>query len=201
MPDETADASADRPPLATIALLTRNSAATIGAVLDAIVAQEFTDYEILVIDSSSTDATIDIVSRFDIRLIVIDPADFGHGRTRNAAAREARGEFVVFLTHDSIPRHPNWLTELLAPFADPVVAGAYGRQIPRDDEKPLDKYFFLSLYGDEPRVWRRGNWSAGDNISSNANSAMRRSRYGNRTSRLCAIESRSAYRSSCGRLV
>lgn len=158
----------------TIALLTRNSAKTIEGVLRAIVSQTETDFEILCIDSSSTDDTVEIVKRYPARLIPIDSADFGHGKTRNYAIQQANGAYVVFLTHDSVPETTTWLEELLEPLRDPEIVGVYGRQVSRPSENPLDRHFQMSLYGSEPITWSKGNWKQGDNIFSDANSAVRR---------------------------
>lgn len=158
----------------TIAVLTRNSAKTIEGVLRAIVSQTETDFEILCIDSSSTDGTVEIVKRYPVRLIPIDSADFGHGKTRNYAIQQANGAYVVFLTHDSVPETTRWLDELLEPFKDPEIVGVYGRQVSRPSENPLDRHFQMSLYGSEPITWSKGNWKQGDNIFSDANSAVRK---------------------------
>jgi rhamnosyltransferase len=164
----------DLSPVATIALLTRNSEKNIKKVLDGIKKQSFKDYEILLIDTSSTDETLTIAKQYNCKIVVIKPEEFGHGKTRNYAAKLANGEFLVFLTHDSVPKTESWLNELLKPFEDKKIAGTYGRQIPRNDEKLLDKYFQKSLYGSKDTVWTRNNWKQGDNIFSDANSALRK---------------------------
>jgi rhamnosyltransferase len=161
-------------PKASIVLLTRNSAKTIKGVLDGIVKQEFHDYEILLIDSSSEDDTIKIAHEYPCRVVKIKPEEFGHGKTRNYAARLAKGEFIVFLTHDSVPKKDDWLSEMLKPFQDKNVVGVYGRQLPRPNENILDKHFQLSLYGGREIIWNADNWQQGDNLFSDANSAGRR---------------------------
>jgi rhamnosyltransferase len=162
-------------PKASIIVLTRNSARTIGAVLKGIQKQTFKDYEVIVIDSSSTDTTCNIAKSFGLNAISIKPNDFGHGKTRNYGINLAKGDFVLFLTHDSVPETEDWLSEMLKPFDDDTVAGVYGRQIPKADENLLDKHFQLSLYGKKRVVWESGNWTQGDNLFSDANSAVRKS--------------------------
>lgn len=161
-------------PKASIVLLTRNSSKTIGEVLENIYKQNFTDFEVLFIDSSSTDDTIKIAKKYPCRIIDIKPEDFGHGKTRNFAAQNALGEFVVFLTHDSVPDNKNWLEEMLKPFAEKKVAGVYGRQIARESEKILDKHFHSGVYRNKDIVWKNNNWKQGDNLFSDANSAVRK---------------------------
>lgn len=162
-------------PKASIILLTRNSSRTIKSVLDGIMSQKVKDFEILLIDSSSTDSTLEIAKNYPCKIISIKTTDFGHGKTRNFAAGLAKGEFIVFLTHDSVPRSDTWLEGLLKPFSDQKVAGVYGKQVPREDEKILDKCFQTNLYGDTGIIWNANNWKQGDNLFSDANSAVRKS--------------------------
>lgn len=111
-------------------------------VLDAIEAQRGAGaVETLVIDSGSTDATLALVrARPAVRLHEIPNAEFGHGRTRNLGARLANGRVVAFLTQDATPAGPDWLSELIAPLAEPGVVGVFGRQLPRSHAFPLQKY-------------------------------------------------------------
>ena len=162
-------------PVATVVVLTLQSAETIESVLDAVVGQRHGAFEILLIDSGSTDGTLELAARYPCRVVSIDPRDFGHGRTRNYAATLAHGDFVAFLTHDSVPEHDTWLSEMLRPFEDPNVAGTYGRQVPRKEENYLDRSFQATLYGTETVEWNASNWHQGDNLFSDANSAVRKS--------------------------
>lgn len=87
--------------------------------------------EVLVIDSSSTDRTREIVSRFPVRLHVIDQREFDHGDTRNLGALMTTGDFIVFLVQDAYPERRDWLSTLLANFRDPSVGAAFCRIVPR----------------------------------------------------------------------
>ncbi|CAN5167826.1 glycosyltransferase [soil metagenome] len=135
--------SAASGPLATVAILTWNGETYLRRILEGVQQQVVEgDVEILVIDSGSTDATLDIVREFpSVRLHEIPNSEFGHGKTRNLAAQLARGEYIAYLTHDAIPLGPHWLSELLAPFAlDERVVAVMGKQVPRADCFPLLKY-------------------------------------------------------------
>jgi len=136
-------------PLATVAILTYNGETYLERILVAVLAQQVEgEVEVLVLDSGSTDSTLDIVARYPtVRLHQIPNSEFGHGKTRNLAASLAKGEFVAFLTHDAIPTDDLWLAHMLGPFAlnDRVVAVA-GRQIPRADCFPLQKYEIAGLF-------------------------------------------------------
>ena len=138
---------------ATVAILTYNGEKYLREILDAVLAQQGVGgaVEVLVIDSGSTDSTLDIVRSFpSVRLHEISNSEFGHGRTRNLAAQLAQGEFVAYLTHDAIPASPRWLAELLAPFAlTPYVQGVVGKQVPRPNCVPTLRYDIIHAFSNQ----------------------------------------------------
>ncbi|WP_291378017.1 glycosyltransferase family 2 protein [Demequina sp.] len=136
--------------LATVVILTFNGETYLRRILEALRDQQLDgEFDVLVIDSGSTDTTLDIVSDFpEVRVHHIDKADFGHGRTRNLAASMSRGEFTAYLTHDAIPVDSSWLRHLLEPLRTmPRVAGVYGLQVPRPRCVPLLKYEIRGVFG------------------------------------------------------
>jgi rhamnosyltransferase len=135
--------------LATVVVLTYNGERYLRDLLGALATQRIDGaFETLVIDSGSTDATLDIVADFPaVRLVQIPNSEFGHGRTRNFAAHQARGRYVAYLTHDAVPAHDRWLYELLKPFElNDRVAAVMGSQIPRPSAFPLLKYEIRSVF-------------------------------------------------------
>lgn len=135
--------------LVTVAILTFNGETYLAELLDAVARQRLDGkVEVLVIDSGSTDATLEIVrERPGVRLIEIPNSQFQHGATRNLAARESRGPYVAYLTQDAVPADEHWLAELLAPFAlDERVALVTGRQIPRPTAFPLLRYEIVGTF-------------------------------------------------------
>ena len=100
------------------------------------------DFEIQVIDSGSTDKTLEILNRYtEISLLQIPNVEFSHGGTRNLAAQIARGKFIVFLTQDAIPSSIYWLASLIDPLRKfQQVMGVVGKQTPRKNCPPYLKY-------------------------------------------------------------
>lgn len=146
---------ADRKILASVIILAKNGGKTIRALLEGLRGQGLIHRaEVIVIDSGSTDDTLDIVSGFPVTLTRIPPEDFGHGRTRNLGARLARGKFLVYLPQDAEPVGADWLAALLRPFEDPAIAGTYCRQVPRPGASAMEKSFLLGTYGSEYQVRR-----------------------------------------------
>ena len=129
---------------ASVIIPTFNGETYLARVLDSIYAQEFDGtVEVFVIDSGSTDGTLEIVrSRPWVRLHEIPNSEFGHGRTRNLAARMARGRLVAFLTQDAIPAGPRWLRALTDPLDEHGMdaVAVVGKQEPRPGCFPLLKY-------------------------------------------------------------
>jgi rhamnosyltransferase len=133
----------------TVAILTYNGETYLEDILTKLRKQDFPEpFEVLVIDSGSTDSTLDIVGRHpEVRLVQIPNDEFGHGRTRNLAAQLARGEFIAFLTHDAVPGDAHWLTELIEPFKRfPQVVAVLGKQVARPRAFPLQKYEIHSMF-------------------------------------------------------
>ena len=127
------------PPRVSIVLPTLNGMATLPAVFEAIRGQESPfAFEIVAIDSGSTDGTLDFLRRHADRTLTISPASFDHGLTRNAGLAEARGEYVVLLVQDAEPVGRAWLHALVAPLAhDLQIAGTFARQQPRGDASAI----------------------------------------------------------------
>jgi rhamnosyltransferase len=129
--------------LISIALVTRNGASTLPALLDALACQR-TDspMEIVAVDSGSTDGTIDLLARAGARVTTIAPEAFNHGLTRNLVVEQARGELVVMLVQDAIPHSESWLEALTTPLLkDARVAATFARQRPRADASAITREY------------------------------------------------------------
>jgi rhamnosyltransferase len=148
--------------------------------LDAIRAQHVGDneVEIIVVDSGSSDASVEIAHRHGAIVIEIPPGDFTHGAARNLGATRARGEMVVFISQDAYPVDQSWLELLTRPLRESSeVAGAYGRQLPHEGASPPEVFFLDFLYGSEPRLQRissEAELSMDTTLFSNVNAAMPR---------------------------
>ena len=140
-----------RHPLVSVVILTFNGERYLGEVLDSVYKQKASfRYEVIVIDSGSTDGTLDIVRACPAKLHEIPNSEFNHGETRNLGARMARGQFVAYLTQDAIPASESWLQHLVDAFnMGPKVAAVYGLHTPRPDCDPVTKRdmeeFFLMM--------------------------------------------------------
>ena len=125
----------------SIILPTKNGTRYLEGVLTAIFAQRTSRrFEVIVIDSGSTDGTVKLLRDFPVRLREIAPESFNHGETRNFAASLAEGEHLVFLSQDAEPANDGWLDALVSPVEeDERVAGAYPGFLPRPGCHPMEQ--------------------------------------------------------------
>ncbi len=123
----------------SIVIRTKNEAEFIGETLKKIEEQEFSgSHEIIVVDSGSTDATLDIIDKYDVKLLQIPPKEFTYGRSLNIGAGNAKGRFIVNLSAHALPRNNKWLTHLITGFENHGVAAVYGRQLSIGHVNPFE---------------------------------------------------------------
>ena len=112
-------------PQVTVVVPAYNAAAMLPLCLTALAGQDYPPaaYEIIVVDDGSTDATAALAQAAGAR--VISQPNSGPASARNAGIGAARGEIIIFTDSDCAPV-ADWITQMVAPFADPQVAGVKG---------------------------------------------------------------------------
>ncbi|MBE3118748.1 MAG: glycosyltransferase [Candidatus Atribacteria bacterium] len=94
-------------PLVSVVIPAYNASRWIAETLESVLAQDFTDYEIIVVDSSEDD-TSQVVAGFGERVCCIRVRKEGTGSARNVGIRAARGEYIAFVDADDL-----WVKEKL----------------------------------------------------------------------------------------
>ena len=94
-----------------------------------ILEQQTIPFELVVIDSSSTDGTSEYLKSRADKFITIKQSEFDHGGTRTIAAKAASGDILLFLTQDALPKDKYSFERLLDAFKDEEVVAVYGRQL------------------------------------------------------------------------
>ena len=105
-----------------------NEASHIGKLLDHAAAQTQPPDEFILVDSGSTDRTVDIALSHGAQAIHIAPEEFSFGRALNLGCKQATGDLLLFASAHVYPTDDRWIERLVAPFADDNVALAYGGQ-------------------------------------------------------------------------
>lgn len=158
----------------SIILVTLNAGVGFKEILRAIFKQTYKNFEVILIDSSSTDKTLIYAKEYPIKIHKIKRSEFGHGKTRNLGARLAKGQLIVYLTQDAIPYNKYWLERLIANFKDKQVAAVFGKQIPLKSSPPPDKYSYSRDYPDRKFTITIKNYLNLNVIFSNVSSAIRK---------------------------
>jgi rhamnosyltransferase len=114
-------------PLVRVVIRAKNEAAKIGTTLARLNAQTLHgQIELVVVDSGSADATVQIARDAGAALIEIPPESFTYGGALNTGCEGATTPFVVALSAHAFPPDERWLERLLQPFSDERVACACG---------------------------------------------------------------------------
>ncbi|HFQ81520.1 MAG TPA: glycosyltransferase [Desulfobacterales bacterium] len=151
----------------SIIIRTHNEERWIASCLRAVFAQKLQDFEVIIVDNESIDATLARVEQFPVAKVLFC-TDYLPGKSLNIGIEAARGDYIVCLSGHCIPVNNYWLENLLENFNDPEVAGVYGRQEPLSFTPPGDKRDLMIVFGPERRVQKK------DSFFHNANSMIRR---------------------------
>jgi len=130
----------------SVVIPTKNAGQEFERVLKSIRNQDVPNIELIIIDSASTDSTVELAEQYADSIIEIPPDEFHHGKTRNQAANQAEGDLIVFTVQDAFPVNERWLPELIRPVECGTADISYGNQVAYSDAKPPDKFFYKHFY-------------------------------------------------------
>ncbi len=118
-------------PRVSVVVCSYNGERTIAECLDSLRNIEYPDYEVIVVDDGSTDATAEIARGYDVELI--STTNHGLSSARNTGLARASGEIVAYIDDDAYA-DPHWLTYLAATFENTAHVGVGGPNIPPDGD-------------------------------------------------------------------
>lgn len=121
----------------TVIIRTRQSVHTLTAALDAVRTQTV-PAEIIVVDSGSTDGTLEVAHAEADRVLSLSPNTFSYGRALNLGIAAARTSVIFALSSHALPPGPEWLARSLDHHADPQVIATCGA-VSSSDGAPLDR--------------------------------------------------------------
>src|SRR5262249_42434253 len=135
-------------PLVTIILRSFNEGWALRETLPALKAQEYANWELIVIDSGSTDDSPALIRRAQPRhFLQIPPEEYNPGRVINRGLELARSAFGIFLNADATPQGSHWLRPLVSALQDPQTAAVFGRQVPRPDCQAVYAHDYERCFG------------------------------------------------------
>lgn len=157
--------------LASIVIRTLNEARYLEDLMVMIARQrlEGLTAEVVVIDSGSTDGTVEIARRHGARVTEIRKSEFSFGRSLNRGSDFADGEILVYISGHCVPADETWLQALCQPLIDGKASYSYGRQIGDDDSNFSERRIFAKYFPDRSAIPQEGFFC------NNANSALLRS--------------------------
>lgn len=158
------------PVTVSIIIRTYNEERYLSELLNAIEGQERNDInlEVVLVDSGSTDRTIEIAKKHSIRIKNINKSDFSFGYSLNVGCRFAVGKYLVFISGHCIPCTGKWLKHMLSPLIKGTLDYCYGRQIGRDTTKFSENVHFEKTFPNYDKLPQKGYFC------NNANAAITR---------------------------
>jgi glycosyltransferase involved in cell wall biosynthesis len=132
----------------SIIIRTYNEEKYLPELLSSLRLQDIGDYEmeIILVDSGSTDETVQIAKSFGCRIEYIKKDEFSFGKSLNIGCSIATGKILVFISGHCIPVNNSWLLNLVRPIISNQVSLTYGKQIGINSSKFSEKQIFAKYY-------------------------------------------------------
>ena len=157
----------------SVVIRTLNEARHLPALLAGIGQQQIGDgsCEVVLVDSGSTDGTLQIAQGHGCRIVHIKKEEFSFGRSLNVGCLAATGDVLVFVSGHCIPCAPDWLAKLVAPLGHGGVVYSYGGQVGNEGTLFSERQIFAKYFPALSQVPQEGFYC------NNANSALLRSEW------------------------
>ena len=137
-------------PLVSIIMRSFNEAWALKETLPALRAQDYKNWELIVIDSGSSDGSQDLIRTANpAHFVQITPQEYNPSRVMNHGMRLAQAEICVFLNADATPQGSHWLRPLVEALQNEKVAACFGKQLPRPDCEAVFACDYERCFGDE----------------------------------------------------
>lgn len=125
------------------------------------------ELEVVIVDSGSTDATLEIAESFKTRIVHIKKSEFTFGRSLNIGCDAATGDALVFVSGHCLPVNEHWIANLVKPLASGEASYSYGKQVGWGaSSKYSECQLFKKYYPDVSRIQDK------EFFCNNANSAL-----------------------------
>ena len=125
----------------SIVIRTYNEQKHLPEVLESIKNQTYKNYEIVLVDSQSTDKTVEIAKKYGAKIVPILKKDFNYSYASNVGVQNSTGDIICFLSGHSVPAKQNYLEETNKVFQDKKVGGCYGDVVALKDGSIWEKIY------------------------------------------------------------
>lgn len=155
---------------------TYNEAEYIGNLIEVLRSQEECGegVEIVIVDSGSTDSTVEIAKNHEVNLIQIPKKEFNYSEALNLGIENSTGDLIVILSAHSIRCKNDCLHRMITHFKDEKVAGVYCKQAHWPDANWRELLRIRNIFGNDSKVFCKDD-SDSEISFSNAASCIRRS--------------------------
>ena len=138
-----------------------NKEKSISTTLESVIAQTYTDFEIVIVDDGSTDKSAEVVRSIkDERIVLISQKNQGVSAARNTGIMEAKGDYVAFLDGDDLwhPEYLETLHRLIIDFPEATIYGigyskTDGKEFPINVEKRNRRGIIETPWDNYPGYW------------------------------------------------
>jgi len=154
----------------SVVIRTLNEARHLPELLESIKLQRLDEHscEVVLVDSGSTDGTLQIAQKHGCHIVHIPKHEFSFGRSLNLGCAAATGDTLVFVSGHCIPVDLDWLRLLVAPLGRDRIGYTYGRQLGGEQTRFSEHQIFAKYFPARSQLPQQGFYC------NNANSAMLR---------------------------
>ena len=155
----------------SIVIRTLNEAVHLDALLSAIGNQKTQglSHEVVLVDSGSTDGTLEIAERHGCKIHHITREEFSFGRSLNMGCEVATGDILIITSGHCVPCDDQWIQNLSQPILDGKADYTYGRQVGGPDSHYSECRIFAKYFPEKSQIPQEGYFC------NNANSALSKS--------------------------
>ena len=147
----------------------KNEEEWLQSCLFAVSHQDYSEFEIILVNNESTDRTPEIALKYGCKIVTISEEDFNFSRALNWGIQASTGDLIAIISGHCVPAHEQWLARMAMHFKKEKIVAVYGRQEPLPDTNASDKRDLWITFGLDRKIQKK------DYFFHNANSMIRRS--------------------------
>lgn len=125
----------------SVAIRVYNEEKHLREVLEALKRQTYKNFETIILDSESTDSSLNIAQEYDVIIKTINKTDFNYSFASNKCVEYSTGDIVCFLSGHSVPVSDTFLEDINKVFQNEKIGGCYGDVIALPDGSFTEKVF------------------------------------------------------------